>query len=98
MLKTTKYVDCSNCHITKNDSEVLGQQAAITQSEHNVPDMVVYGYKYGWFIPLDAAYPDELGLSKEFRSLLRKCYETGAEMLRLDGDGTEHDDLPRFNW
>lgn len=106
-LDITHYVDCTTGHITKEDSEALDKQAAMTRDENGaVPDLVTYSYLYGYFVPIpdgimNPGMVDTLfvaGFSQAFVQLLQHCHESDARMLRLDRDGDEHEGLPKFDW
>lgn len=93
-----KHADLSTGHITENDAKIL-----TNNSETNLaPDVVVYEYEYGFFIPIldhmDYKQIRSAGLSEAFVKILKRCKKEGVQLLRLDCDGSEDDKLQKFEW
>ena len=106
---TMKLLDLSTCHITKKDNDLLTSYADRWKvaGPCPTPPLTVHSYDYGYFIPVpDIAHWREDGMrqfvddgaSVALSCLINRCIGEGFALLRLDRDGTEVDDLPRFEW
>jgi hypothetical protein len=97
-----KYLDASTMHITKHDSELLTIAAKQKFGNSCCGHIIVFDYDEGFFIPvtdLDGDDHENFGeLSASFMRLYEKARASGCYILRLDCDGTEHDDLDKHNW
>lgn len=82
----------STIHITERDSEILDHCLWIDQ------------YRYGFLINVQDFDEDTLaqiaseGLSLALTNLVRRTAELGCDWLRLDCDGPELKDTPKFDW
>jgi len=96
-----KYADVSTGHMKQEDSELL----------HDLGDarfpMSVAEYEHGFFIPLptledfhDHVKADLLkaGMSDAFCNLCEHCIKAGCFVIRLDTDGGDIEELPKFDW
>ena len=93
-----KYMDCSTTHITKEDDKFLD---ALTDDLS--PDLIVDKYPYGyWMLLMDDAHLEEVlhstTISDNIKGILRKAKELDCIWIRLDADGFEHGDLPKYDW
>jgi len=98
---TYKYLDVSTGHITSEDNDKLGQYLDPDMQEHNGHEIIVYGYEYGYFIPIyDALMQDSklCGLSDSFRKIVKKAKRLKCNLIRLDCDAEYHDDLDLYDW
>ena len=92
-------LDMSTCHVTEADTKILDK------NEFDSP-IVVYKYDEGYFIPIpNQVYTKGMGkglvkygYSKEFANIVDICMNQKYDFLRLDCDGKEYDQLPKFNW
>lgn len=93
---TYKYLDISSAHISKTDSELLQESRGI----------IAFPYDEGAFVhvPSDGGvFEDYLkdaqqGYSQAFCDLLEWAFERKCAFIRIDADGEEYPDLPRFGW
>ena len=79
----------------------------VVDSDGPRPPLTVHSYDYGYFIPVPDAdhwkndglrqFVDD-GASVALSCLINLCIGEGFAVLRLDRDGTEVDELPRFEW
>lgn len=98
MLKTV--VDCSTCHITKAECELL--EAAASHS--NDFPLVVYEYPEGFFIHaqgLDEGMEEELlrkGCTSQLIQIIKDAKRLDAAYLQLDADGMTYDHLIQYSW
>lgn len=104
-LPAFQYVDVSTRHITRADDERLHELAleSIRGEPMNVSGpAIIAQYDVGYFVGI----PDEIGeefvkamnVSGALMDLMRRCSEQKVFVLRIDRDGTRHDDLPKFDW
>lgn len=89
---------CSTAHIRKEDSDRL---------DKNKSDFLMFDlYPFGWNIIIDPSYKEEGfkknfiedGFSEEFYNILITAEELGCNRLCLDKDGSEYEELPKFDW
>jgi len=99
MKSKTPYIvmslDCSTAHISKRDNNLL-------KKNDDTDPVTAYKNKYGYDIYIHEAAMDSVplryGYSKEFVKLLKIARKNNCQYLKLDRDGTEYEDLPRFDW
>ena len=93
-----KVLDVSTAHITKRDSELLG--------DHEGP-LVVLDHNYGYFVsvPFRPESVDEveselraLGFSDALLGLLSHARQQECQWLNLDCDGDQEPELETFDW
>jgi hypothetical protein len=93
-----KYADISTAHITPQDNDLLGKMAYT----NIIPEIVVYDYEYGYFVPVPSDNNEEqlrkVGFSEAFLSLLKRCRQEKIMLIRIDKDAPEADDLETFEW
>jgi hypothetical protein len=91
-------------HLTKEDVDILN----VTADGGGTTDLVVYEYKYGWYVqvpefkrlslPGTSLLEREDGFSKQFAQLLYVAYNTGSEFVTVDRDGAVYHDLESYDW
>jgi hypothetical protein len=83
----------STAHIREEDDQVL--RSACTRT-----NLVIDLGSEGWLLHQLAGWQlmVQLQLSDEAKRMLKIFEDKGYRWLRLDGDGDEFDDLPRFSW
>jgi hypothetical protein len=94
-----KYMDASTCFITENDNALLEECSMFTCP------ITVYGYDYGCFVIIDPELEEgfdeemrEFGFSAEFIELVKFAQRQDCGFLRLDCDGDDSYDFPKFVW
>lgn len=94
-----KHFVCSTIHIKEEDTDIL-ENANIESGFISADE-----YPYGWSIYIheqeEKGFKKAIlkeGYSEEFYNLLIITRELGCEYLRLDRDGPEYDEIPKFNW
>ena len=99
-LLTRRYADISTCHITKEDNDLLLQEVGKDL-------LLLTEFEYGYFLRLfdDEHYANtkwqeirDLGYSKPFIRLLKRCVKEGFQGICLDQAGAEYNELPSFEW
>jgi hypothetical protein len=88
-----------------NDAELL-TMAADVNCDCITGMPIVHAYDEGFFVYVhDADFIDEakrgyidVGLSKEFVRLIDVARSFDCTYLHLDADGTDYDDLKKFDW
>lgn len=91
-----KYMDASTCYITQEDDYKI--------KAWNFPRFVI-PYDEGYFIHVPKEYYEDsftvleqFGMSPEFINLLKYAVKEGCWFLRLDCDGDNSYDFPKFDW
>ena len=86
------YLDLCTTHLSKESACWLEKQARMKAA----PDLVVYEYKEGFFIPV----PEEVRpvIPVDVLKLLKFAIKHQAILLRLDADGFTHEDLVTYDW
>lgn len=90
-----KYLDISTKHVTEEDMKKLA--ANDTNSE-----VIAYSYPEGvWvYVPPEFKTKELLdeGFSLGFCGAILKAEKFDCPFLRIDADGTQHDDLLEYDW
>jgi hypothetical protein len=81
-----KYFDCSTMHISEKTNAYLQLTA----------DLLVREHEYGYFIHVSEEIPT--GIPTCLKAILKKAKKLDCQWVLLDCDGTEHDDLKKYNW
>jgi hypothetical protein len=96
-----KYIDVSTRHITKQDNDILEEQSRLTADMSALPELIVYGYCYGWFIPVTediVEKAEKSGLSESFWKIIELAKKEKCLLIRIDRDGEVHGELDQHNW
>ena len=91
-----KMLDVSTAHITREDSAVLVEWSRMDESP-----CCFASYEHGWWLHVweeDCGPIERRELSESFMAILRLCRSLDIDYLKLDCDGTEHDDLDKHDW
>ena len=98
------HADVSTRHITKEDAERLDELALELMYGGRTP-VTIAKYPEGYFlsVPSELTLDDEdfkraMGVSDALIGLMVYLSELDVHILRLDADGTRHDNLPKFDW
>ena len=89
-------LDVSTAHITREDSGVLVEWSRMDESP-----CLLASYEHGWWLHVweEGCGPIEQdALSESFLKILKLCRSLDISYLKLDSDGTEHDDLDVHDW
>ena len=89
-------LDVSTTHITRGDSAALVEWSRMDESP-----CMLGSYEFGWWLYVweEGGGPVEQSqLSDSFQKVLRLCRTLDIDYLKLDCDGTEHDDLDVHDW
>lgn len=89
-------MDCSTAHITKDDNDFLAEQVN-TEFERT---LIVTSQEYGFwvYVPYEMEQIMEKEISDSLRTVLLKAFHANARYLLLDADGSDHEDLPTYEW
>lgn len=98
-MSVEKFMDLSTCFISKKDEALL--------KNRDFP-RVIYNYEQGHFIhcgnldinagSLDIQALQAYGMSEEFITLIKFARKKKCWFLRLDADGDDSYDFPKFVW
>jgi len=90
-LEIIKILVISTCHISKQDSGVLTQQSN---------PLLADSFYYGWyvFIPDEGEDEEHLKLVPSLRPVFELARKNDCKYIRLDQDGDEVEELPRYDW
>ena len=94
------YLDCSTTHITEEDDKFL-----TNYGEPFDGDLIIYPNEYGYWLHLMGMHenPKEFALitarlSDSLQAVFLKAKKEDCIWVKLDCDGFEHDDLPKYDW
>jgi len=91
---TVTYMECSTCHITLDDNNLLESDDADANGE-----LCFDTLRYGWLIYVpDKDTTDRLPHSDAFKTILHFAREKGFNVLNLDRDATSYSQFPTFDW
>lgn len=99
-------LDVNLGHISLEDYKLMGQRAAIGDSETDILPVLRFSFGYivqlleGWNEPEseEVVLARACGFSEAFVGVALACAATGASYIRFDRDGTVNPDFPVFNW
>lgn len=91
-----QYLDCSTIHVTKKDMDLFGGVSA-----HAI--LAIYTYPEGAWVYVVKSDDvcnklREIGFSEGFINVMDIAHSKGCYFIRLDCDGTIHDELKQFDW
>lgn len=95
------YLDCSTVHITPEDDQYLKQihDGSLYYDMFPTPIMVYnlpnWEEQYGYWIRFDDV---DYSISPALHQLKTFTESRGCQWIRLDRDGTIHEDLPQYTW
>lgn len=98
-LATLQYADISTAHIAESDDIALHLLAQAAGPSWAAPFR--WGdEQFGWYISVEGAVEDDdlAAFSPAFRRLMKQAREADIPYVRFDRDGTEYEDLQRFEW
>ena len=98
-----KVFEANSGHITENDDKLLQCEDMTSLVVYKViGGEILYGYLiYTYLDDQDTFTKKSLmkdGYSEALCNLLELAKNQGCKFLQLDGDGTQYEDLPTFDW
>ena len=103
---TYPYADVSTGHISAEDRDRL-HEFALEEVHGGSAPITVAEYQFGFFISVPAEldnadefenFKDKIGFSDAFLNMMKLASAQGIPVIRLDADGFDHDNLPKFKW
>lgn len=89
-MEVTKALCLSTSHIQPSTAKLLDSGATL---------MTVWKSNHGYFIPLYAVQESiDIDLPQDLLNCMKVAHAEGCDFLRLDRDGEQTDELPKYDW